>query len=405
MNLCAVAARQHALRNTNGLTRRLLPVSKRIFHPRIQRPNLSSEQERERLILQESMITDAAPKPRIAVPILFSVLVTGLGFGLAAIQTNEETERWREVVLRNGSSTYFTPSFSMAMFNEWRQSTAKAWQTSFNEFQKKIVILPSALRGFAQYSYYYVAQNWVNMTEGKQMCYKLVGCFAAVYVAGLIPAARRIVFQAFSHDPLSGRSFTLFTSQFGHGGLLHLAVNSFALIGFGEFAWSYMRFKQISEPGRMDEAVSGDHFLAFHLAVSHLITARFIIPRMVSRLSKGAGDMTSAASAARILPSTGASGAIWASLAITALGWPHTTVTLIFLPFIPISIGSAFVGLVAVDVVGLIRGWRFFDHAAHLGGAAFGTAYFYYGPIAWDWWRRTMQNTFPVKTDETRRPA
>jgi rhomboid-like protein len=68
--------------------------------------------------------------------------------------------------------------------------------------------------------------------------------------------------------------------------------------------------------------------------------------------------MIPAASAAQILPSTGASGAIWASLAITALGWPHTTVTLIFLPFFPISIGTAFGGLVALDLFGLIRGWR-----------------------------------------------
>ena len=28
--------------------------------------------------------------------------------------------------------------------------------------------------------------------------------------------------------------------------------------------------------------------------------------------------------------------------------------------------------IVALDVIGLIRGWRMLDHAAHLGGAAFG---------------------------------
>ena len=28
--------------------------------------------------------------------------------------------------------------------------------------------------------------------------------------------------------------------------------------------------------------------------------------------------------------------------------------------------------VVALDVVGLVRGWQFFDHAAHLGGVAFG---------------------------------
>lgn len=77
---------------------------------------------------------------------------------------------------------------------------------------------------------------------------------------------------------------------------------------------------------------------------------------MIATLTKSATEL--APSAARILPSTGASGAIWASLMVTALGWPHTTVTLIFFPFVPISIGTGVFGLVALDLVGLIRGWR-----------------------------------------------
>lgn len=113
------------------------------------------------------------------------------------------------------------------------------------------------------------------------MCFKLVGCFIGVYLLSALPAVRQVARRAFSHDPLSGRVFSLFTSQFGHAGLLHLGVNSFALIGFGtisvipfvlrishlpgEFAWSYLRSKQINEPGRIDEAISGYHFLAFHL--------------------------------------------------------------------------------------------------------------------------------------------
>jgi membrane associated rhomboid family serine protease len=31
---------------------------------------------------------------------------------------------------------------------------------------------------------------------------------------------------------------------------------------------------------------------------------------------------------------------------------------------------------------------RYFDHAAHLGGAVFGMWYFYYGPDIWDATRR-----------------
>lgn len=36
------------------------------------------------------------------------------------------------------------------------------------------------------------------------------------------------------------------------------------------------------------------------------------------------------------------------------------------------SCQQALKAIVALDATGLILGWRFFDHAAHLGGALFG---------------------------------
>ncbi|CAG7851580.1 Rhomboid-like protein {ECO:0000256/RuleBase:RU362115} {ECO:0000256/RuleBase:RU362115} [Serendipita indica DSM 11827] len=378
-----------------GRMRQVTPLCQRFYSPRSHPPHSTPERaslelEKERSILQEPMFSNASPKPRIAVPILFALLVSGLGFGVAAVRTNEETEKWRErISVVAPIFPWGVTSQSATMYGEWRQAKGRAWQEAFDNFQKKTVALPATVRSFFNYAYYYVAQSWVNLTEGKEMSYKLVGCFAAVYVMGLIPVARQFAHRAFSHDPLSGRVTTLFTSQFGHAGLLHMAVNSFALLGFGEFAWSYLRHKQVSGAGKMDEALSGYHFLAFHLAAgtvaaltSHLFAARVLVPRMMSAISKG-GEVT----ATQILPSTGASGAIWASLMVTALGWPHTTVTLVFLPFFPISIGTGVYGLVALDIIGLIRGWRFFDHAGHLGGAAFGALYFYYGPGWWEWCR------------------
>ena len=32
---------------------------------------------------------------------------------------------------------------------------------------------------------------------------------------------------------------------------------------------------------------------------------------------------------------------------------------------------QALTGVVSLDVIGVIRNWRFFDHAGHLGGVAF----------------------------------
>jgi len=35
--------------------------------------------------------------------------------------------------------------------------------------------------------------------------------------------------------------------------------------------------------------------------------------------------------------------------------------------------------MVSLDVAGLLLGWRMFDHAAHLGGAAWGVLWWYAG--------------------------
>lgn len=84
--------------------------------------------------------------------------------------------------------------------------------------------------------------------------------------------------------------------------------------------------------------------------------------------------------------SLGASGAIYAIAAATSYFFPNASVSIIFLPFIPIKIGVALLGLMAFDAWGLIsRGFSSFanftliDHAAHLGGGIFGWLYAKYG--------------------------
>ncbi|XP_025233088.1 presenilins-associated rhomboid-like protein, mitochondrial isoform X4 [Theropithecus gelada] len=43
------------------------------------------------------------------------------------------------------------------------------------------------------------------------------------------------------------------------------------------------------------------------------------------------------------------------------------------------SLGAALKAIIAMDTAGMILGWKFFDHAAHLGGALFGIWYVTYG--------------------------
>ena len=62
-----------------------------------------------------------------------------------------------------------------------------------------------------------------------------------------------------------------------------------------------------------------------------------------------------------ILPSLGASGAIYAAVTMTALAFPDSQVALFIPPTYPINIQYGVGGLMMLDVIGIIRGWRLVD--------------------------------------------
>jgi rhomboid-like protein len=94
--------------------------------------------------------------------------------------------------------------------------------------------------------------------------------------------------------------------------------------------------------------------------VSHLVVARIRFPRLIAALTKSNSTPEMVSRAERLMrPSLGASGAVYASLAVTALAYPHAQVYLIFLPMIPISISVGFGGMLLADVIGLWRGWGY----------------------------------------------
>ena len=109
------------------------------------------------------------------------------------------------------------------------------------------------------------------------------------------------------------------------------------------------------------------HFLAFLLAGglfsslgSHLFTNLVRLPRLLRAL-RNPGRISSPQALAvqhGIMPGLGASGAIYAAVTLTALAYPQSGVSLIFLPFFSIPIGMGVSGLVLLDIIGLIRGWR-----------------------------------------------
>jgi rhomboid-like protein len=93
-----------------------------------------------------------------------------------------------------------------------------------------------------------------------------------------------------------------------------------------------------------------------------------MFPRLISKISESGAASATVTAAAKgklfgrtvpdILPSLGASGAIYAAVTMTALGFPNVMVSLIFLPAISVPIQYGVGALVVLDAVGVYRGWR-----------------------------------------------
>lgn len=71
-----------------------------------------------------------------------------------------------------------------------------------------------------------------------------------------------------------------------------------------------------------------------------------------------------------------------AVLGYTCTQYPDTQLGIIFLPVLTFSAGTAIKFILGIDLAGCVLGWKFFDHAGHLGGALFGM---------WVRWRKAFQ--------------
>ncbi|GAA6021639.1 hypothetical protein JCM11491_001248 [Sporobolomyces phaffii] len=224
-------------------------------------------------------------------------------------------------------------------------------------------------------------EKWIALGEARRTQCGLITSFAAVFLLWRLPSTR--LAQWLAHDPLSGRAATQLTSVFSHRTLPHLAFNSIALYSFGTACFSYLDYSEL-----LPRSTSRYEFVSFFVTAglvssfaSHVWFSRVIAGRLLRHTAATTAPHQLRSS---IVPSLGASGAVYSCLTLTALSFPDSNVSLIFLPFVPLPIGAATGALVAVDLVGLVRGWNMFDHAAHLAGAAFGALYWSLGHDLFD---------------------
>ncbi|KAH9928792.1 hypothetical protein B0H21DRAFT_762376 [Amylocystis lapponica] len=324
--------------------------------------------------------SEAVRQPSIRNQVLFFVFGSAVAFGVAARQTNEETLQWTKKLRESGITWTLRTPTNEAMRRARQLEFAKKLQTGLNRFSTWVADWPETLRAMSVWTYAQVAQPLVQTTEGRRVCWTIGALNGLVWLAWQFPQLQPVMMRSFAHSPLSGLSYTMLTSMFSHSSFFHLLFNCMALASFGSSASQYLARTQ---PESLRESTSKYHFLAFFVSAglfsglaSHVVAARITFPRLVAGLIPDAPRT--------ILPSLGASGAIYATVTLTALAYPDAGMRLIFppTPEFPIQYGVG--ALVALDCVGALRGWRMFDHVAHLGGAAFGALYYAYGPRMWE---------------------
>ncbi|KPP58404.1 presenilins-associated rhomboid-like protein, mitochondrial-like, partial [Scleropages formosus] len=178
----------------------------------------------------------------------------------------------------------------------------------------------------------------------------IIAANALVFCCWRLPSLQRSMVKYFTSNPASKALCSpMLLSTFSHFSLLHMAANMYVL-------WSFSS-SIVSLLGR-------EQFVAMYLSAG-------VISTFVSYVCKTATG--------RLGPSLGASGAIMAVLAAVCTKMPEAKLAIILLPMFTFTAGSALKAIVAMDTAGLVLGWRFFDHAAHLGGALFGIWYILYG--------------------------
>ncbi|KAJ8520281.1 hypothetical protein ONZ45_g2870 [Pleurotus djamor] len=342
--------------------------------------------------------SDFNVKPRCRNQIMFFLGISSLGFILAAANTDVETEYWIKRLSTGWSLGRLT---NADLVKAQYLQLGKDLQEGLERMKEVYQAIPLLLQVYVSKIHVTVAQTYLDNNEGKRICWKICLLNAAIYAAWKFKRLQPGMNLRFMHHPLSGLSYTLLTSMFSHRSLPHLVFNCLALESFGAAAVHYFSKEQNKRQPDQLEASPRWHFLAFYTSaglfaglVSHIVSTKFLYPRIVAQaLAPKVGiplatPVSATATAAKapvreILPSLGASGAIYACVTVTALAFPETEIALFIPPTFPIPIQWGVGGMLAMDMLGVIRGWRYLDHWAHLGGAAFGIFYYNYGPKFW----------------------
>lgn len=157
-----------------------------------------------------------------------------------------------------------------------------------------------------------IGEKFATLSESEKTLAGLIAINTVVFACWQIPRLKPFMSKWFMHLPGSRQNVTLLTSCFSHQELFHFALNMVGLWSFGKV---------------VHDALGREQFVAMYLSAG--IGAN-VVSHVCSLALRNARPL---------LPSLGASGAIYGLLASTAVMYPDSSISLILLPMIPIKLG------------------------------------------------------------------
>ncbi|CAD7077445.1 unnamed protein product [Hermetia illucens] len=195
-----------------------------------------------------------------------------------------------------------------------------------------------------------VREWWNTLSPGERVFVPICAINLAIFGLWKVPQLNSFMMRYFCSNPAARAvCWPMVLSTFSHYSFLHLLANMYVLHSF---------------IGAAVNAVGREQFLGLYLSAGVLSSFTSYAYKVLTK---------------QMGPSLGASGAIMAVLALVCVAYPHTELSILFLPQFTFSAGSAIKAIMAIDLAGCLFKWKFFDHAAHLGGALFGLFWCQYG--------------------------
>lgn len=191
---------------------------------------------------------------------------------------------------------------------------------------------------------------WRNRTEGEKVFIPICALNCIVFAAWRFRRFQPTMAKYFLSTPSrKNLCWPMFLSSFSHVSIIHLAANMFVLHSFSNI---------------LCHTLGKEQFVGLYLSSGVVSSFASYFYKIVS---KNSGF------------TLGASGAIMAMVSYICFHNPEEKLYILFLPFFTFQAGAAIKAIMAFDAAGLIFSWKFLDHAAHLGGALLGIAWYQWG--------------------------